>query len=171
MPHPTSQAALPAVALALAALAGAPAAARAQNAASASVTADVQQPIAVAKTSDLTFGAVFPGVAKTVAVTDAAAAAFSIQGQANASVNLTFTLPSAIASGSASLPVTGWTARRSATNSPAAGTDFTPSASATTASLGGSGQLYVFLGATAQPAASQAAGSYAGTATVTVVYF
>jgi hypothetical protein len=31
--------------------------------------------------------------------------------------------------------------------------------------------LYVFVGATAQPAVSQAAGSYSGTLTMTVVYF
>ena len=79
----------------------------AQNSASANITADVQQPITVTKTNDLTF----------------------------------------------------------------AGTDFIPSASATSAVLNGSGGLYVFVGATVSPSVSQAVGQYTGTATMTVVYF
>ena len=146
--------------------------ARAQTSSSASVTADVQQPITVTKTSDLAFGTIFPGLAKTVAVTDGGAAAFAIQGQAGGNVNLTFSLPTSITSGGgASLPITAWTARRATTSAPTAGTDFVPGASAASAVLGGSGYLYVFLGATAQPSASQPAGSYNGTATMTVVYF
>lgn len=143
----------------------------AQTSSSASVTAVVQQPITVTKTNDLAFGAVFPGLTKTVAVTDAGAAAFSIQGQGSANVNLTFALPTTLASGGSTLPLSAWTARRSTTNSAATGTDFTPSSTATSAVLSSTGYLYVFLGATAQPSASQAAGTYSGSATLTVVYF
>lgn len=144
---------------------------RAQTSGSASVTADVQQPITVTKTNDLAFGTIFPGLAKTVAVTDGGAAAFSIQGQAGGNVNLTFSLPTSITNGGATLPLSTWTARRATTNSPSAGTDFTPGAGATSAVLSGAGHLYVFLGATAQPSSAQPAGSYSGTATMTVVYF
>jgi hypothetical protein len=131
----------------------------------------VQQPITVTKTNDLDFGNVFPGLNVSIGVTSASAAAFSIQGQASANVNLTFTLPSTITSGANNLTIGTWVARRNTTNSSASGTDFTPSASATSAVLSGSGALYVFVGATVQPTVSQAAGTYTGTATMTVVYF
>lgn len=156
---------------ALSAFVALPAAARAQNSASASVTADVQQPLAVTKTNDLAFGSVFPGLTKSVAVTDASAAAFTVQGQAGASVNLAFSTPTILTSGGSSLTIGTWSARRNSTNSSAAGTDFTPSATATSAALSGSGFLYVFVGATVQPTTGQTAGSYSGTLTMTVVYF
>ena len=148
-----------------------PGTARAQNSASASVTADVQQPLAVTKTNDLAFGSVFPGLTKTVAVTDASAAAFTVLGQAGASVNLTFSTPTTLASGGNSLTIGTWTARRNTSSSSASGTDFTPSATATSAAIGGGGGLYVFVGATVQPTTGQVAGSYSGTLTLTVVYF
>ncbi|MDQ6925611.1 MAG: DUF4402 domain-containing protein [Candidatus Eremiobacteraeota bacterium] len=108
---------------------------------------------------------------KTIAVTDAGAAAFAIQAQAGANVNLTFALPSTISNGAASLPIASWTARRTTTNSPATGTDFVPGSAATAAAISGTGYLYVYLGATAQPAVAQTAGTYSGTATIAVVYF
>lgn len=145
--------------------------AHAQTSASASVTANVQQPITVSKTSDLAFGTLFPGLAKTVAVTDGGAAAFAIQGQAGGNVNITFTLPSTITSGSSTLPISAWTARHNTVNSPATGTDFVPGTATTSTTISALGYRYVFLGATAQPSASQAAGTYSGTATMTVVYF
>ncbi len=143
----------------------------AQTSASANVTATVNQPLAVSATNALAFGTLVPGSSKTVAVTDASAAAFSISGSASAPVSLTFTLPSTIASGGNTLAINSWTARHNTSNSAASGVDFTPSASASTMSLSGSGALYVFVGATAAPSANQAAGSYAGTLTLTVVYF
>jgi hypothetical protein len=143
----------------------------AQNAAGASVTAMVQEPLAVTATNDLDFGTVFPGLNKVVAVTDGNAAAFSVQGQASANINLTFTLPATLASGGNTMPLASWTGRYNATNSSASGTDFTPSASATATTVPVGGFLYVFVGATAQPAANQAAGNYSGTLTLTVDYF
>lgn len=146
-------------------------AAGAQTSASANVTASVSQPLSVSATNGLAFGTLFPGNAKTVAVTEAAAAAFSISGAANGNVSMTFGIPSTITSGANTLTVDTWTARRNTTNSASSGTDFTPSASATQAALSGSGNLYVFVGATAHPGSSQAAGAYTGTLTLTVVYF
>lgn len=143
----------------------------AQNSASATVTAVVQQPLAVTKTSDLAFGNVFPGLDKTIAVTDAGAAAFSILGQAGANVNLTFSTPATLANGVNSLSVNAWSARRNTSNSAASGTDFTPSGSATAAAIGVGGGLYIFVGATAAPTISQVAGMYTGTLTLTVAYF
>jgi len=143
----------------------------AQNSANATVTADVQQPITVTKAHDLGFGTVFPGVSKSVAVTDAGAAAFTIAGQAGANINLSFTIPATIANGGNTMPIASWSAKHNTTNSAASGTTFTPSASATSTVLNGTGALYVFVGATAQPAVAQVAGTYSGTLTMTVVYF
>lgn len=157
--------------LALASFLMLPGAARAQNSANASVTAEVQQPLAVSKTNDLLFGSVFPGVNKTVAVTEAGAAAFTVLGQAGASVNLAFSTPATLTNGGNALSISNWSARRNTSNSSAAGTDFTPSGSATAAAIGGGGGLYLFVGATVSPTAAQVAGTYSGTLTLTVVYF
>ncbi len=143
----------------------------AQNSANASVSANVQQPLAVSKTNDLAFGSVFPGLNKTIGVTDASAAAFTVQGQAGASVDLTFSTPTTLASGGNTLSIGTWTARRNTSNSSAAGTDFTPNSSATAATLSVGGALYVFVGATVNPTTGQVAGTYTGTLTLTVVYF
>lgn len=148
-----------------------PAAARAQNSATASATADVQQPIVVTKTSDLAFGNVFPGLNKTIAVTDAGAAAFTVTGQGSANVNLTFSLPTSLTNGANSLPLGSWTARRNSTSSPSSGTDFTPSSGATSTTFSSGGAIYVYVGATAQPSVSLPAGVYTGTLSLTVVYF
>jgi hypothetical protein len=143
----------------------------AQNNASATVTATVQQPITVSKNSDLSFGSVFPGVDKSIAVTAGGAAKFTIAGQASTPVNLTFTIPATIASSGNTLTLASWTGHHATTDVTSGGTTFTPSASATSATLSGSGALYVYVGATAQPTSTQAAGSYSGSMTMTVVYF
>ena len=145
--------------------------ASAQNNASATVSATVQQPITVTKNNDLSFGTVFPGVDKSIAVTAGGAAKFTVAGQASTPVNLTFTIPATIASGGNNLTLASWTGHFATTDVTSGGTSFTPSASATTATLSGSGALYVYVGATAQPTVTQAAGSYSGSMTMTVVYF
>lgn len=139
--------------------------------ASASVTAEVQRPITVTKTADLDFKEVFPGVDKTVDFTSPDAAQFTIFGQDNAQVHLSFVLPATLSNGANTLVISNWSARHNSTNSSASGTDFTPSVSPTTATLSAIGYLYLFLGAKAEPTSTQAAGTYTGTATLTVVYF
>lgn len=143
----------------------------AQNSASANVTATVQQPITVTKNNDLSFGSVFPGLDKSIAVTAGGAAKFTVSGQASTPVNLTFTLPSAITSGGNSMTVGTWMGHYSGTDQTTGGTAFTPSASATAATLSGTGALFVYIGGTVQPTVSQASGSYSGSLTMTVVYF
>jgi hypothetical protein len=143
----------------------------AQNNASASITATVQQPITVTKNNDLSFGTVFPGVDKSIAVTAGGAAKFTVAGQASTPVNLTFTIPATISSSGNNLALASWTGHYAVTDVTSGGTAFTPSASATSATLSGSGALYVYVGATAQPTVTQAAGSYSGSMTMTVVYF
>jgi hypothetical protein len=86
-------------------------------------------------------------------------------------VNLTFTLPATIASGGNTLAIGAWDGHFSGVDQTSGGTTFTPSASATAATLSGSGALFVYVGATAQPTGGQASGSYSGNMTMTVVYF
>src|ERR1043165_3392040 len=117
--------------------------AAAQNNASATVTATVQQPITVTKNNDLSFGTVFPGVDKSIAVTAGGAAKFTVAGQASTPVNLTFSIPATIASGGNNLTLASWTGHFATTDVTTNGTTFTPSASATTATLSGSGALFV----------------------------
>ncbi len=143
----------------------------AQNNASANVTATVQQPITVTKNNDLSFGTVFPGLNKSIAVTAGGAAKFTVGGQASTPVNLTFSLPATIASAGNTLPISTWTGHFRDVDQPTGGTTFTPSVSATSATLSASGGLFVYVGATAEPTGAQAAGSYSGTMTMTVVYF
>lgn len=157
--------------LSLIAMVGHVSSTRAQNSASATVSATVQQPITVTKNNDLSFGSVFPGVNKTIGVSAGGAAKFTVAGQASTPVNLTFTLPSTIASGANSMTVSSWSGQYNTTDSPTGGTTFTPSASATAATLAGTGSLFVYVGATVEPTESQAAGSYSGSMTLTVVYF
>lgn len=135
-------------------------------------TAFVYRPLAVASGADLQFGDVFPGVDKTVGVTDAGAGRLDITGQTSAPVSMTFALPAVLSDGGNTLPIGSWTGHWNTASAPTGGTDFTPSGASTNAALSADviGALYVFIGAQVQPAAAQAAGSYSGTVSVTVVY-
>jgi spore coat protein U-like protein len=156
--------------LALAALAGfAPIAMAQSNSGSITATAVVQQPINVSGAQNLSFGNVFPGVNATVALADAGAGRYDVTGQASSPVTLTFTaLPTDLNFTGNLLPV-AFTAGYNTANSGAGATPFTP-ASGASASLSGSGALYVFLGGTVTPAVNQPAGSYTGTVTLQVTY-
>lgn len=141
---------------------------------SISVTANVYQALTVSPGADLAFGNVFPGVNKTIALGDAGAGRFDITGQSGATASLSLTLPNSgnyiLGPGSAQLPLGSWTACWNVSNSAGGGcTSFDPNVGANGA-FGGGTTLFVFLGATASPGASQAAGNYTGTATLTVAY-
>ncbi|HXF96535.1 MAG TPA: DUF4402 domain-containing protein [Gemmatimonadales bacterium] len=157
-------------ATALAMLAAGAAQAQSNNA-SIQATAQVQQPINVTGARDLAFGNVFPGVSKAIPVTDPNSGRWDVTGQAGANVQLTFNLPATLSDGTNTLPIGTYTAHHNTTNAPTGGTDFTPSAAPTSAVLSGSGQLFVFIGATVSPATNQPAGTYSGTLSMTVVYF
>ncbi|HEX2250294.1 MAG TPA: DUF4402 domain-containing protein [Gemmatimonadales bacterium] len=146
--------------------------AQAQNNATANITAAVQQPITVTKNNDLAFGNVFPGVDKTIAVTAAGAAKFTVAGQAATPVQLTFSLPGTLTNGGNNLVIDTWTGHHNTVDLATGGTSFTPSSSATTATLSAvGGNLFVYVGATVRPTTSQAAGNYTGSFTMTAVYF
>lgn len=169
MPSPRRQLYLSALGVALALAAGS-AVGHAQSA-SANISATVYQPITITKNNDLLFGNVFPGVNSTVPVTGSAAK-FTLAGQASANVDLSFTLPTNLTNGGNNLPIATWTGYYNTAASPSAGgTAFTPSASATSSAFSGGGALFVYVGATVQPAGNQAAGTYSGTLTLNAAYF
>jgi hypothetical protein len=141
------------------------------NNASIQATALVQQPINVTGARNLAFGDVFPGVNKSIPVTDPNSGRWDVTGQAGAAVQLTFGLPATLSDGTNSLPIGTFVAHHNTSNSPTGGTDFTPSAAPTNATLSGAGGLWVFVGATVSPATNQPAGSYSGLLSMTVIYF
>jgi hypothetical protein len=140
-------------------------------------TATVLQPITVSAVNDLQFGNIYPGVDKAIAYTDASnAGMFSVAGDGGAQVSVSFTLPTDLNGPSGStLPIASWDGYHNTTNSATTGgSNFTPSATAITTNLSGatgsSGSLYIFLGATVSPTATQTQGSYTNTVQMTVAY-
>lgn len=133
-----------------------------------SALANVQQPINVVGAVDLDFGNVFPGVNKTVGVAAATAGRFDVSGQASAPVLISFVLPANL-TGPGNLAIGTWTGNHNTTNAPT-GTNFTPSAATTNSAFSGTGNLFVFVGATVSPATNQPAGAYSGTVQMTVTY-
>lgn len=153
---------------------GAVATGAAAQTATINVTANVYQALTVAAGNDLAFGNVFPGVNKTIGLADATAGRFDITGQTSSTVSLSFTLPNSgayiVGPSSAQLPLSAWTACWNTANSGGSGCTAFTAASGTNAAFGGGSSLHVFLGATVSPASNQAAGSYTGTAVLTVAY-
>ena len=161
-------------AFAVALMAGlATATAHAQNSDFITARATVLTPLSVVGDADLDFGNVFPGVPATVAVTDLTAGHFTVNGADNAGVDVTFALPTDLSDGGNLLPIATWTGVHNTTNSAAGGTAFTPSAAVEVSQLSTGatpGELYLFVGATVTPAATQPAGVYTAPVTMTVVY-
>jgi hypothetical protein len=131
------------------------------------------RPLSVTGQNQLTFATVFPGVPEMVSYTDAVnAGAFQVRGIKDAEVALTFTLPSKLqAPGARTLnllfgPSDGAWNRL---NSVATARTFDPRV-VLTVQLSQQGRLFLWLGGTALPTATQAAGSYTGTVTLTAAY-
>lgn len=136
-----------------------------------SATATVLSPIVVTAGNPLAFGNVTPGVAKVVAANAASAGTFSLVGQAAQGIQISFTLPTNLTSGVNNLPIGTWTGLFNTTNVTGSATAFTPSASATNGTTAaGTGNFFVWVGGTVTPAAAQAAGTYTGSVTMSVVY-
>jgi hypothetical protein len=139
------------------------------NNAAITATATVQTPINVTAANNLDFGNVFPGVSKAIAVGDATAGRWDVTGQASTAVTLNFTLPTDLVFGANLLPIGTWTGNHNTTATPT-GTSFTPSGAPEPSMLSGTGQLFVYIGATVSPAVNQAAGVYSASVTLTVLY-
>jgi hypothetical protein len=81
-----------------------------------------------------------------------------------------WTLPINLVSGGNTLPIGSWAGLHNTTNVTAGATAFVPAASVAGATLSGTGLLFIWVGAQVTPSVSQAAGSYTGTITLTVIY-
>jgi len=131
------------------------------------------RPLVPAGIQDLTFGTLIPGIQVHVLRTDPVGSGqFSLRGQKDSQVQMQFILPATMAGPlSATLPLSfgatdgGFSATESITNQAA----FDPRGPAL-GTLSGNGRATIFLGGTAIPAPTQAAGSYSATITLTVSY-
>lgn len=160
------------MAVAILALLGLPAAARAQSSANITAQATVVSGVTVTPQANLDFGNVFQGLQKSVAITDATAGLWQITGNAGSEVSLSFTLPTDLSDGTNLLPIgfAATDAGHNVANLPGTATTFDPS-SGTTADIGLlPAELYVWIVGTVSPGASQVAGVYTGTVTLTVQY-
>jgi len=160
--------------------------ATAQNSANdnASATATVLKAMSVTQVQNLAFGNVFQGTNKSVDPSSSSAGQFTVAGTGGAGVTLDFTLPNEGVTGNtytyqldqgsggtAKLKITfaaddaNWEdgASYNSTN------EFDP-ASTVGATIDTDDEIYVFIGGTVQPTATQAEGSYTGTITLTSTY-
>jgi hypothetical protein len=143
----------------------------AQTSADIQATATVLSAVTVTAGSDLQFGNVTPGVNKTVAIIDAGAGRFDVVKAAAEGVTLAFTLPTDLTDGVNNLPIGSWSGGWNTTQTPAGATGFTPSGAGTNTTATAGTDLFIYVGATVSPPPAQPAGSYAGTVTMSVVYF
>ncbi len=126
----------------------------------------------VLRLSDLTFSRVIAGIPQTVLPSDPTAAKFRISPNKGAStLAIVFSLPAALAGTSSSgtpLPITyaANSAIWSDNPSISGGTIFDPRAGLSVPVLNRSA-IYVWIGGTVEPPATQAGGDYTGTITVT----
>ncbi len=151
--------------------------------------ATVLQGINVTKVADLEFGWVSPGLAKTIDLVNTATGGqvgegteatgvFTVSAAVGSNVQLQFTtLPTNLTYLTNDLPIGTYTAGYALVNPYASGTSFTPgtgiqveSGSFPTNDISGANAIYVFIGGTVTPGASQAAGDYTGTVTLTATY-
>lgn len=133
------------------------------------------RPVRVNGVRSLSFGTVFPGIPKSVLRTDALnSGQFDIRATRGSQIQLMFALPAVMTEpGGATMPLSfgGNDAGFSAAQSVTSQVGFDPRVPFLATMDGPPGRASVFLGGTVAPLASQPAGSYSGTITLTVVYF
>jgi hypothetical protein len=140
----------------------------------ASTTANVSANVTAAVTvtaTPLAFGNVTLGTAPTVLATAAGAAVFTITGGASTATGVAITYPAALTSGANSMAFTNSvTPHTNTVANPATSvvTFSTDASTITNAFTSVTGFLYVYVGGQITVDPAQAAGSYAGTITVTV---
>jgi len=132
----------------------------------------LRAPVAVTAVRNLEFTTVFPGVNETIAVTDLTAGKWLVTGDPGLDVDLTFPgLPATLLNGVVTIPIVyaATDAAYHTSDDPGAATAFDP-AVGTTATLSGTGELYVWIGGTVQPDETATAGVYGGTVTLDAIY-
>ncbi len=125
--------------------------------------------LSVTSLSDLNFPIVIRGVQLDVRPTDPNAAKFQISGARNAVLSVSFALPAALQGpGSLSMAFGPTSAAWSDKDRVGGSQAFDPR-QGVQATVTGKKSIYVWLGGSVLPTASQPSGSYTGTATITVV--
>jgi len=132
------------------------------------------RPLVATGIQDVSFGTVLPGVAVHVLRTDPLGSGqFTLRGTKDAQVLMQFTLPTVMTRvpGPGTMPITflATDGGFSPAESIASQISFDPRAPAL-GNLSNNGRATIFLGSTASPAPTQAAGSYSATITLTVSY-
>lgn len=132
-----------------------------------------ERPLSGFSRQNLQFGALFPGVPAAVARTDALRAGqFELRGERLTEVRVDLALPAAlVGAGGQTLPLrfASGDAGHALTADIAAAAGFDPRAPLV-ARLSNNGRLYIFLGGTAVPSATQQSGTYTAQVTATVAY-
>ncbi len=131
------------------------------------------RPLNVIPRQSLTFGTIWSGQAAPVSRMDPLRSGqIELRGTRHTDVQVSFSLPAAMAGpGGATLPLEFGAADGGIgqTDVITAAAPFDPRAPVS-GQLGNNGRLYLYLGATARPAAGQAAGAYTATVVVTIAY-
>jgi Mat/Ecp fimbriae major subunit len=133
----------------------------------ANVTANVNATVTITRTADLALGNVNQGATKAIASNVAGAAAFTIGGAASAATTVTVTVPTDLTNGSNTLPFTAVLPTYSTTGVQGTSTAFAATTGGT-ANTSATGTLSIWVGGSVTAGATQAAGSYTGTITVSV---
>lgn len=141
--------------------------------ATTSASGTVLEPLTVSATA-LSFGSeIFPGINESVAKTAPESAQFDISGEAGKEITATLTLPTELAGGTTPLPITFSTtdgSHATASTEQSSATDFDPNGALTTTLEAATGELFIWLGGTVEPASDQPAGAYTADITLDTVY-
>jgi hypothetical protein len=124
----------------------------------------------ITKLADLEFGTVFKGVAVTIEPTSTQAAEFLFNGSSNTTVDVTFTFPDVLTSGTNTISYQNSKSNPTYNTLPdaASATEFKHK-NRGSAATGANGNLYIWVGGKVNTANNQAAGTYTGILTVTIV--
>ena len=134
---------------------------------------EAQRALSIRGRSDLTFGTVLRGVPTSVVAPSPESGAWSVRGEPQAEVQVVLTLPANLINETGQTMPATFGATDGAFGSHPQGSgaqSFDPRLPLVVVIERNSGQLFVFLGGTATPSATQAAGTYVAPITLTVSY-
>lgn len=148
--------------------------AQSQSSADIDATATVLETLTATAVNNLNFGNLTQGDASTVLPTESTAGSFFVNGEAGSEIEATFTLPTELDRDGGpevmSVSFSGTSGVYNIEDDADAGTDFDPNAGTTTSLNGTNGELYIYIGGTADPDPAQQSGNYEGVITLSVEY-
>lgn len=149
--------------------------AQAQEVGIIQAVATVVSSMSVQGMHDLDFGGVTPGVPKTIDKASAGSAGeWRVTGASLAEVSVTFDLPPALVHSSGSTMLVSFNSTAASfddgTGSQAAPAGVINPNGPSVLNVGGSGELWIWIGGTVTPSVSQTGGNYSADVTLTVTY-